>query len=74
MYFHMVGGTESYTTSTTNMYNKYFTYQQPRPFHFQFDRVKGGAQMISQRGRQVVVETFRQVRVPVTSKKNKRWS
>ena len=23
MYFHIVGGTESYTTSTTNMYNKY---------------------------------------------------
>ena len=22
MYFHIVGGTESYTTSTTNMYNK----------------------------------------------------
>ena len=23
MYFHIVGGTESYTTSTTNMYDKY---------------------------------------------------
>ena len=34
MYVHIVGGTESYTTSTTTMYNKYFTYQVFRdPVH-----------------------------------------
>ena len=26
MYVHIVGGTGSYATSTTNMYHKYFTY------------------------------------------------
>ena len=29
MYFHNVVGTGSYTTSTTNMYNKDFTYRSP---------------------------------------------
>ena len=31
MYFHIVGGTGSYTTSTTNMYHKDFTYRRGAP-------------------------------------------
>ena len=31
MYFHNVVGTGSYITSTTNMYNNYFTYRSTRP-------------------------------------------
>ena len=31
MYFHIMVGTGSYTTSTTNMYNKDFTHRLSRP-------------------------------------------
>ena len=33
MYFQIDGGTGSYTTSTTNMYNKDFTYRRTEQTH-----------------------------------------